>query len=259
MNTRWEIREGDALRLLLAVPSGSVDAVVTDCPYSSGGMTRGDRAQSTLSKYVNNDSAAGKALPEFLGDTRDQRSFAHWCALWYAECWRAAKDGALLFSFTDWRQVPSTTDAVQAGGWVWRGIIPWNKTIEARPQLGRPRAQCEYCIFATKGAHRPWEGAPAIEGFFTYVTPRERMHIAEKPLPVMLELVSLVPPDGLVLDPFCGSASTGVACLRAGRRALLFELSHELAILARERLAAEERGLELGAARAGQLGLMETP
>ena len=32
---------GDALDVLAALPSGSVDAVVCDPPYSSGGMVRG--------------------------------------------------------------------------------------------------------------------------------------------------------------------------------------------------------------------------
>ena len=44
---------GDALAVLAALPSGSVDAVVCDPPYSSGGMVRGDRAgANTVSKYV---------------------------------------------------------------------------------------------------------------------------------------------------------------------------------------------------------------
>lgn len=36
---------GDALAVLAALPSGSVDAVICDPPYSSGGMVRGDRIQ----------------------------------------------------------------------------------------------------------------------------------------------------------------------------------------------------------------------
>ena len=38
-----------------------------------------------------------------------------------------------------------------------------------------------------------------------------------KPVPLMRELVSIVPPGGHVLDPFMGSASTGVACIETGR------------------------------------------
>jgi site-specific DNA-methyltransferase (adenine-specific) len=255
MTKPYTLLRGDTLRLLLELPASSVDAVVTDCPYSSGGMTRGDRTAGTKSKYVQTDSKSGHALPEFQGDTRDQRSFAHWCALWYADCLRASQPGALLFSFTDWRQLPSTTDAVQAGGWVWRGIVPWNKTEASRPQKGRPRAQCEYIVFATKGPHAPWIGAPAIPGFFEVPTPRERMHIAEKPVGLMLELLSIVPPGGLVLDPFCGSASTGIAALRLKLRVLLFEIDQGIADRAESRLEAELQGLSLFDAERGQLSL----
>lgn len=249
---RWEIREGDALRLLLDVPDRHVDGVVTDCPYSSGGMTRGDRMMGTRAKYMNSDSGNVDKLPEFLGDTRDQRSFAYWATLWYAETLRASKDGALLFSFTDWRQLPSTTDAVQAGGWVWRGIVPWNKTEATRPQLGRPRAQCEYVVFATKGAHTPWTGAPVIPGFFTVPAPRERTHITEKPVELLVSLLSLVSPGGLVIDPFCGSGTAGVAALRTGHSALLFEMSHDIATDARIRLEAEEQQSDVHSALRGQ-------
>ena len=31
--------------------------------------------------------------------------------------------GAYLFTFTDWRQMPATTDAMQWAGWTWRGIV----------------------------------------------------------------------------------------------------------------------------------------
>lgn len=37
---RWELRRGDSLWLIRDVPDGSVDAVVTDPPYSSGGIVR---------------------------------------------------------------------------------------------------------------------------------------------------------------------------------------------------------------------------
>lgn len=54
---RWTLRRGDVLRLVLEMLDESVDGVVTDCPYSSGGMTRGDRTVATTAKYMNSDSA----------------------------------------------------------------------------------------------------------------------------------------------------------------------------------------------------------
>ena len=35
--------------------------------------------------------------------------------------------------------------------------------------------------------------------------------------------MSSCPPDGLVLDPFAGSGTTGVACLKSGRKCILIE------------------------------------
>lgn len=246
----YEVRQGDALRLLLEVSGDSVDAVVTDSPYCSGGMTRGDRTLSTREKYVNSDSA-NLHLPDFAGDTRDQRSYAYWCALWYSECLRATRPGGILLTFCDWRQLPSTTDALQAGGWVWRGVVPWNKTEATRPQRGRPRAQCEYVCFATKGPHAPWEGAPVLPGFFTVATPRRREHIAQKPIELMLQLIELVPPGGRVLDPFAGTGSTGAAALRTGRYPILFELVPASARRIRERLDLELAALAIDGSTIG--------
>lgn len=254
---RYDVRCGDLLRLIGELERESLHAVVTDCPYSSGGMTRGDRSASAHSKYISSDSSI-KTLGYFEGDTRDQRGWAHWCALWYADCWRAAKPGAVLLTFTDWRQLPATTDAVQAGGWIWRGISPWNKGGGSRPQKGRMRQQCEYIVFGTKGPHEPWgEDAPCLDGFFddAPVHTTERHHITEKPVPLLEKLVTLAPPEGRVLDPCGGSGSTPAACIRTGRYPITFEIVPENAALIVERCEAELSCTTIAADRAGQVPL----
>lgn len=246
----WELRQGDALRLLPELPDDGVDLVLTDCPYSSGGAYRGDRAQSTRAKYVTSERR--DAYPEFAGDTRDQRAFGYWCSLWYGELLRVAKPGAFCLSFTDWRQLPATTDAYQAGGWVWRGIACWDKTEAARGQIGRFRAQAEFVVWGTKGPHRPYEGAPTLPGVITSRIEANRFHIAQKPLELLLPLVRLAPPGGLVLDPFAGTGSTGEAALQEGRRVLLFELERPTCELIVERLQSFTAGSSLAASQQGQ-------
>lgn len=233
----WEILQGDALTLLRAMPDASVDGVITDPPYSSGGAFRGDRMAPTVSKYVSTDQK--RKGPDFSGDNRDQRSYGYWCALWLSECLRVAKPGAPLCVFTDWRQLPTTTDAVQAGGWVWRGIVPWNKTEGARPQMGRFRAQCEYVVWASAGPIPARVEVGTLPGFFecSVTAEGERTHIAGKPIAVMEQIVRIVVPGGTVLDPFAGSASTALACLKTGRSFIGFELDHDTATRARERIA----------------------
>lgn len=63
-------------------------------------------------------------------------------------------------------------------------------------------------------------------------------HPTVKPLALMRWLVRLVcPPGGLVLDPFGGSGTTGVAALTEGRRCLLIEKAPAYAAIARRRVA----------------------
>ena len=72
----------------------------------------------------------------------------------------------------------------------------------------------------------------------------------------MLELVELfTDPGESVLDPFAGSGTTGVACLRLGREFIGIERDPKYFALACERLRAEEAGSTLQAARAGQAAL----
>ena len=81
-----DLYRGDCLAVLPRL-TGQFDAVVTDPPYSSGGQSKGDRAQSTGRKYLNSGVAR---YPDFVGDSKDQRSYLHWSALWMGLTFTAA-------------------------------------------------------------------------------------------------------------------------------------------------------------------------
>jgi len=255
---RWHISQStEALGWLAQLPSACVDAVITDPPYSSGGQFRGDRAGTTSEKYVNSDVVTER--PEFAGDNRDQRAFAYWCALWLAECQRIAKPGAPFCLFTDWRQLPTVTDLLQAGGLVWRGIAVWDKTEGARPQLGAFRSQCEYIVWGTNGPRDEEACAEVgvLPGVFRVVVRQDdKFHITGKPTALMNEVVKICRPGGLILDPFCGSGTTLVGALLQGRRAIGCERVAEYAEIASKRCAAIEDGTDWR--NPTQLGLLKT-
>lgn len=233
----YEVRVGDALALLREREDASVDALITDEPYSSGGMMRGDRVHlSAREKYVQNDSRRGAEIEEFTGDNRDQRAFAYWCALWLSECRRVVKPGGPVVLFADWRQLPTITDVFQAGGFVWRGVAPWIKPT-ARPQRGRFAAASEFVVWGSNGP-MPSSG-PCLPGYFMYDSPRgkKRVHIAQKPLPLMRDIVKICPVGGIILDPFLGSGTTGEAAVLEGRRIIGFELVEAIAAGAVRRIA----------------------
>lgn len=241
---RDAVVKGNSLRLLLDMPDSSVDAIITDPPYSSGGAFRGDRTGATSDKYQT--TGTEKTYAEFAGDTRDQRAYAYWAALWLAECWRVAKPGAPICLFTDWRQLPTTTDMLQAGGWVWRGIVVWDKTEAARPQRGRFRNQAEYIVWGSKGdLWNAGEGAclPGVYRIATNAT--KKQHTAAKPLPVMRALLAICVPGGVVLDPFFGSGTTGQAALESGMHFIGMELVPEYWGIGTNQTAVFQHGLQL--------------
>lgn len=251
---------GDSLVLLRDLDDESVDGVITDPPYSSGGQFRSDRAASTSTKYTR--AKERWRDEDFAGDSRDQRGFLAWASLWLAECYRATRSGGVICMFTDWRQLPTASDAMQAGGWIWRGIVPWDK-IHARPQKARFSAQAEYALWGSKGplddGGRSDAGIGCIPGLVSClsVTGDDRVHQAQKPEAVMAHMVKIVQPGGLVLDPFAGFASTGIGALRTGRRFLGFEISDRHFSQAAERLMAESSGSTFSARSRGQCGLFD--
>ena len=70
-------------------------------------------------------------------------------------------------------------------------------------------------------------GVPVLDGVFRFqnVPTARAHHQTEKPIGLMEKVVEIVPPGGTVLDCFMGSGSTGVACVRTGRRFIGIELN----------------------------------
>jgi site-specific DNA-methyltransferase (adenine-specific) len=232
----YSLHRGDALQVLRGLPDASVDAVITDPPYCSGSQTMAGRARPTGDKYVNGGTK--KVLPDFEGDFRDQRGFLAWASLWLSECHRVTRPGGHLLAFIDWRMLPTMTDAVQVAGWVWQGIVVWDKTNGCRPQRGRFRSQSEYVVWASRGAIDTASHPVVLPGVIPVHPNRGgKLHQVGKPEPLMDQLVGIVPRGGTVLDPFMGSATTGVAALRAGLRFIGSELSPGYFRTAEQRLA----------------------
>lgn len=83
-------------------------------------------------------------------------------------------------------------------------------------------------------AERAAEGEPN-----RFTATHQNFHPTVKPIKLMEYLCRLItPPDGVVLDPFCGSGSTGVACKKLGFGFVGIELNEEYVEIATKRLEA---------------------
>lgn len=233
-----QIIHGDCLDVMRQMTPSSFDAVVTDPPYSSGGQYRGDRMASTRLKYV--QTGTRRSLPEFSGDNRDQRGYLAWSTLWMSEAKRLTKPGGLIAVFSDWRQVPTTTDAIQCAGWVWRGIAVWVKKT-SRPIKGRWNQQAEFVVWGSNGP-RGCEGKCAGSAWYESSPQGDgRVHITQKPDAVMEGILSVMNGGDHVLDPFCGSGSTGRAAVALGLNFVGIEMGEDFAAIARERVGERAR------------------
>ncbi|MCK5682269.1 site-specific DNA-methyltransferase [bacterium] len=210
---------GDSLEIMKTV--GLVDAVITDPPYSSGGMYRGDRTKTTKEKYVNSESH--DFYCDFSGDNRDQRSFLAWATLVFSRAYANTKSGGVAYVFTDWRQLPTMTDAVQCGGFIWRNLVTWWKP-GIRMQKGRFSASAEYIVCCSQGV--PVEGEKSLQNVLKHapVPTKDREHIAAKPVRLLEDLVFMTKEDAVILDPFMGSGTTGVAAVNLRRKFIDIEI-----------------------------------
>lgn len=241
----WRLFCGDCLEIMRTLDVKSVDAVITDPPYSSGGLTSSERRADPIKKYVQPQTKR-KDLA-FSGDNRDQRSWCFWSILWISQAARLMKTGGRFYMFIDWRQLPIATDAVQAVGLIWRGIIPWDKGRGARPpHTGYHRHQCEYIIFATKGPCEKAPGRGPFEGCIHATIPQKKLHPTQKPESVIRELIRAVEPGGTILDPFAGSGTTLFVAEQEGRDSIGIEMEKAYCDIIRERMTEVKTNEALG-------------
>lgn len=243
---RWCVVHGDCAEVLPTLPAASVAHVITDPPYSD--WTHGNSRIGAANSADGFHRAADLGFPALTDDMA--RSVARECAR-IANRW--------VLTFTDLEGIGRWMTACDDSGLKRAQVGIWWKR-GAAPSFGglKPACGAEAVVIRHGASSMRWNGGGAHALFDHPIvtgSSRERTeHTTQKPLPLMLELVELfTDPDELVLDPFAGSGTTGVACLRLGRRVICIEKDAKYAQVARERLAAEVSGLSLRDARAGQM------
>ena len=131
-------------------------------------------------------------------------------------------------------------DGLQKFGAKYDTCLAWIKP-DAMPRFNGQGAargfECAVTAWCGTG-YRSWNGG-GKRGVFTHCvnTDRQGEHPTEKPIPLMLELVELYTNQGeTVLDPFCGSGSTGVACAKRNRKFIGIEQNEKWFDLACKRI-----------------------
>jgi len=218
---RFQLDQSDAVAWLESLPSSSVDLVVTDPPYESLEKHRGVGTTTRLkvSKASNNEWF------RIFPNTRFEDLFR--------EVFRVLRKDRHFYLFCD----PETAFfAKPVGERV--GFKFWKPLVWDKKQIGMGyhyRSRYEFILFFEKGKRRLHD-----LGIADVIEERRVRggYPAEKPARVSEVLIAQsTNPGDVVVDPFMGSASVGVAAVSLQREFLGNDVSDASLRLARERLA----------------------
>ena len=235
---------GNSFDLLRKIKAASIDMIFADPPYflSNGGVTCHSGRQVSVDKgdWDKVENLAEKHL---------------FNRRWIRACKRILKDDGTIWVSGTMHNIYSIGMALEQEGFVILNNITWQKT-NPPPNLA---CRCfthstETILWACKADHKS-------KHFFNYrlmkeenedkqmkdvwtgpLTPpnekKEGTHPTQKPLYILQRIIEAsTREDAIVLDPFCGSSTTGVAAKMMGRLYIGFDNNKEYCELSKRRLS----------------------
>ncbi|MDP9477015.1 MAG: site-specific DNA-methyltransferase [Actinomycetota bacterium] len=229
------IYHGDALEVMRVMDTGSLDALVCDPPYCAGSVSEAQRTRAA-GQGLRSDTL--RRFGWFVGDNMGTAGLAWLLRSMALETLRVVKPSGSLLVFCDWRMQATLQPAIESAGLRYQGLIVWDKEHMG---LGAGfRNRHELILHFTLGApeyHN--KGTPNVLRC-KRVGRGERKHQTQKPVDLMRQLIRVVAPSGgVVLDPFAGSMSTGLACKEEGRRFVGIERDPQYLKVGVDRLSQE--------------------
>ena len=214
--TEW-VTIGDARlacgNCLDILPEIVADHVITDPPYEAISQDGWGR----LARVKYRDFEDNGLTFSAIDDIRDE----------VAAAINAASNGWSIV-FCQAEGVRAWRDAFETSGARYKRAMVWIKP-DAMPKFNGQGPSVGYenmvAVWSGKG-YSKWNGG-GRPGVFTHCknTGGKHEHPTQKPLPLMLELVSLfTEPKQSIIDPFAGSGSTGLAAIKLGRRFIGIEI-----------------------------------
>lgn len=206
---RYTLYLGDCLDVLPTLQAGSVDAVVTDPPYGIGlrnGDVDGHRSERSF---------------EIAGDDSQQVGIA-------IIKWTAQQKLPLVVFASPWKPWPISS----------RNMIVWDKggAVGGGGDIATCLKRSWELIQTCRTG--PMNGDRAESVWRFPINAQATVdHIASKPPALMIALVDRFTSCGdIVLDPFMGSGTTGVACMKLGRKFIGVEIDEGYFAIAAKRI-----------------------
>ena len=212
----------DCLNVLKNISNNSIDLVVTDPPYSviSGGKPhQKGQPSGILSKNDGKIFEHNDINPEY----------------WFPELYRILKNESHCYIMTNTLNLEKYLTLARINGFQLHNLLVWEKN-NVTPNRWYMK-NCEYVLFLRKGKSKPINniGSKTVHQVDNIL--RNKEHPTEKPINLMKLYIENSSNEGdLVLDPFMGAGSTGIACKELNRNFIGIELDKQYFNIAKKRI-----------------------
>ena len=216
----WEIRKGDCMSHLAGMDSSSIDHVICDPPYDAK-THKGMRASDGVVQLGFDELSTMAHVREML---------------------RVAKRWVIAFCSLE--QLGQYALFAGDDHWIRAGF--WDR-VTGMPQISgdRPAQPGEGIAIMHAGKRKSWNGG-GRHAIWRVARTNAEHHPTEKPVPLMEQLIHDFTDYGdTILDPFCGSGSTGVAAVRCGRNFIGIEMLDKYHDVAVKRLSGTHEQVEI--------------
>jgi len=244
---------GDCVAEMAKLPAASVDLVFADPPYNL--QLQGDLKRP--------DDSRVDAVDDDWDKFASFAAYDDFTRAWLTACRRVMKPAATLWVIGSYHNIFRVGATMQdLGFWILNDVV-WRKSNPMPNFRGRRFTNAhETLIWAARDADKRnytfnYEALKAgnddvqmrSDWFIPLCTGEERLkggdgkklHPTQKPEALLARVILAASrPDDLVLDPFCGTGTTGAVAHRLRRRFIGFEREADYATAAKQRIATTE-------------------
>lgn len=198
-------------------PEPSVDMILTDPPYCSGGFQEAGKSSGSIGARsdLKRDKAKKGITAEIQNDRLSTRGYQS-----LIRTMLQTLPAGMAYLFTDWRMWIPLYDTVEGAGFGVRSMIVWDKQT---PGLGlgwRPQHELIMCGSKVKAFEREAGKGSVIRCKRT----GNNHHPTEKPVELIETILAVTPNLIRIGEPFNGSGTTLIACEKTGRECYATEL-----------------------------------